>query len=346
MSGFESALRRVGLLLSVTLALLCASVLPAAATQGWVSPVGACRYLLGYGDRYESASGGRTHSGVDLPCEEGAAVSAVSAGTVTFAGWVPSGDSRVLAVSLSLEDGHAVSLMPLSRITVAKGEAVAQGARVGEVAEAGDPSSAETHLHVGVTRNGAKVDPATMLPGLAAPCAESKPITEPQPEPKTAPAAPVALPVPAVQPAPVAASPRPAPVAKPSEAPVSAGVGAPSGRMSPSDSAMAPLRASAPPIPSTPAAAVAAVLASPTTRTSASPDALLSLPARLALAEERVTPASRLPDLTALARVRALGLRLALGALGAVGAALYTRRLARDLPAVPRVALATVRERR
>lgn len=91
----------------------------------------------------------------------------------------------MLAVSISTASG-SLTLMPFDSIDASRGDAVRSGEVLGRLAEDGDPSTAEPHLHVGLKRGGVYLDPGDLLaafavdaqperPPLAESCSESVP---------------------------------------------------------------------------------------------------------------------------------------------------------------------------
>ena len=157
--------RRPRLLLGVAIvACGLAVVRPAAAHAGYPL-ASAARVALGFGATYHAAdaTSSSTHRGADLSAEAGDRVLAPFSGRVTFAGRVPAvGGGTVRAATLQTAQG-AVTLLPLSSLSVAKGDELAEGDSVGTLAEGGDGSSAGTHLHVGVKRGDLYVDPMALL---------------------------------------------------------------------------------------------------------------------------------------------------------------------------------------
>ena len=131
------------------------------------------RVVLGFGATYRAtdATTSSTHRGVDIAAEAEARVFAPLAGTVTFAGRVPTvGGGTAEAVTISTGCG-SITLLPLSDVSVAKGDLLAEGDVIGVVASTGDGSSVGTHLHVGLKRADLYVDP---MPVLALPVAVPK----------------------------------------------------------------------------------------------------------------------------------------------------------------------------
>jgi hypothetical protein len=186
-------------------AVVCATVLNAMAVTAIAHP-GAT--LLGFASSYPAPDGSTcVHRGIDVAVPAGSEFVAPVAGTVRFAGRVPGPHGgSVQAVTLETAAG-TVSMLPLERLDVAKGESVAQGDSVGRVAEGGDPSSTASHVHLSLRHGDLYVDPSALLAAVAPPV---DPEPEPQPEPVTnAEPAPQVAPTavePAVTPAPALAN--------------------------------------------------------------------------------------------------------------------------------------------
>ena len=183
---------RSGLAVLCALAMGLASPGPARASGDWEWPVEGT-VTVGYGARYVSEQGTAcTHGGVDIGAAEGTTVRACAAGDVTFSGLVPAGEGeRAWAVTVLTADGLRITYLPLSRVSVSKGADVAAGAALGELAGAGDASSASPHLHLGVRRGETRLDPLAFL-GEVAPAPHAPPVAQPSPPVETiTPAAPV-----------------------------------------------------------------------------------------------------------------------------------------------------------
>jgi len=167
-------------------AALCVSPLRATASEGWPRPVDGATLLV-YGASYQAADGGScAHGGLDIAGDAGEAVRSCVAGAVTFAGRVPAGEgAQAFAVTVLTPDGLRVTYLPLRSAGVTKGQHVGAGEPIGSLAEDGDASSEGTHLHLGVRRGEARLDPAGFLgePAALAP--------EPPAAALSAPAAPV-----------------------------------------------------------------------------------------------------------------------------------------------------------
>ncbi len=108
--------------------------------------------------------GGGQHRGIDVGGDAGATVAAPAAGTVTFAGSVPSSGK---SVTIATADGYDVTLTHLGSITVVKDAAVAEGDSVGTVGPSGDPEVSVPYVHLGVRLDAQAqgyVDPQSLLP--------------------------------------------------------------------------------------------------------------------------------------------------------------------------------------
>lgn len=131
------------------------------AGEAWTMPVADGAIVLQYGALY----GGMTHHGVDIGAVAGTTVRAPASGRVAFAGQVPAdGGGRCGAVTIVLADGSSVSLLPLSEILTSEGAEVSASDAVGTLAAAGDGSTAGPHLHLGLRRGRAYLDPTGLLP--------------------------------------------------------------------------------------------------------------------------------------------------------------------------------------
>lgn len=150
-------MKKLAVLLVAAVGLLVAS--PALA---WTWPVDGDvvrAYALG-DDPYAAGQ----HRGIDIAATAGALVRAPAAGTVTFAGFVPSG-GRTLTIASN--DGYAVTLQQLAEISVAKGQAIAEDEVVATVGESVDSTTPTAHVHLGVRTAAERhgyVDPLSLLP--------------------------------------------------------------------------------------------------------------------------------------------------------------------------------------
>src|SRR6266542_1180236 len=143
------------------------------------------------------------HRGIDVGGELGAPVPAPAAGTVSFAGTVPTNGKTV---TIQTADGYSVTLVQLGTIAVKKGALVAEGDVAGAIGPSGEAEVAAPHVHLGVritSEPQGYVDPLTLLP----PRSSAVPPTPP-PDPPAAPPAPPVDP-PAAPPAPPVDPPAP-----------------------------------------------------------------------------------------------------------------------------------------
>jgi hypothetical protein len=148
----------------VAAALVVAWPAHAGASTGWPWPV-AGSVVLAYGRTYTGAQGKTcSHGGIDIGAQPGAGVGSCVSGQITFAGHVPAGEgAQTFAVTVLGADGLRVTCLPLRSISVRRGENVSAGQTLGILAESGDASSSQTHLHLGVRRGEAQLDPASFL---------------------------------------------------------------------------------------------------------------------------------------------------------------------------------------
>jgi len=159
----------------VLFAVLVALAPRVASGAGWAWPVGGS-VVLPYAAAWTDAAGRTcTHGGVDIAANGGAPVTASVGGRVSFAGRVPAASGgSVLAVSVVTADGLRVTYMPLAAADVSTGCDVEAGSRLGTLADTGDRSLREPHLHLSVHRGETAIDPAAFLEGpatIAAPAA-------------------------------------------------------------------------------------------------------------------------------------------------------------------------------
>jgi len=220
---------------------------------------------------------GGQHRGIDVGADLGATVRAPAAGTVTFAGTVPSSGR---SVTITTADGYAVTLTHLGSIAVAKGAAVAEGEGIATIGASGDAEESVPYVHLGV-RVAAEaqgyVDPAGLLPAraagappalappaeppAAAPPAGADPGAVPAPEPPDPPA--FDTPPPVADPDPAVTVETPAPVETPAAPVPSPAVDAP---VAAAASEAAPATALEPTAPATAPGSQAPAAAEPTQR--------------------------------------------------------------------------------
>ena len=99
-------------------------------------------FALG-GDAYAAGQ----HRGIDVAGPEGSSVRAPAAGTVSFAGSLPTYGK---GITITTPDGYAVTLVHLGSIGVAKGDAVIEGGPIGTMGWSGDPEHTVASVHLGV----------------------------------------------------------------------------------------------------------------------------------------------------------------------------------------------------
>jgi murein DD-endopeptidase MepM/ murein hydrolase activator NlpD len=134
------------------------------AAYAWSRPVqGPVLQPFAYDEAHPYASG--QHRGVDIGAgSAGETVVAPAAGTVSFAGTVPTNGK---SVTIETADGYSVTLTHLGSIGVVKDAAVAEQDAVGTVGPSGTPEVDGPYVHLGIRvtadPNG-YVDPLGLLP--------------------------------------------------------------------------------------------------------------------------------------------------------------------------------------
>jgi hypothetical protein len=183
-SGLRSFQRQAGLGVDglagpATLAALrrrrSASPVPAPAPGGPVSFFRPVPNQIGdgFGARRR---GGRRHSGIDFPANQGARVEAAGVGTTVFAGQNFGGYGNLVVIQHRL--GYTTWYAHLSQITSWVGEQVVGGTRVGLVGSTGN--STGPHLHFEVRLRNVPVNPVPyLLSGTAARASSTQRCREP-----------------------------------------------------------------------------------------------------------------------------------------------------------------------
>ncbi len=134
----------------------------------WSWPVqGPVVQPFSYDESHPYASG--QHRGIDIGADAtGETVVAPAAGTVSFAGSVPTNGKTV---TIATADGYSVTLTHLGSIAVTEGATVAEQQAVGTVGPSGTPEVDGPYVHLGIRvsadPNG-YVDPLSLLPPTAA----------------------------------------------------------------------------------------------------------------------------------------------------------------------------------
>lgn len=138
----------------------------------WPVPTSELSASVAFHETYTAGDKNYVHSGIDIPASAGMQISSPQAGTVRYTGAVPSGDSRIgggtsqktmNAVSIEIQDGRVLTLMPFSTINVSQGDYVSEGDCLGTLAPGGDASSAQTHLHMGLKLGHNYYDPMSLF---------------------------------------------------------------------------------------------------------------------------------------------------------------------------------------
>ena len=110
----------------------------------------------------------KAHTGVDYGAPTGTAVRSVGDGVVESAGWQGGYGNTVV---VRHRNGHSTLYAHLSKISVRKGQTLAQGQEVGAVGATGTATG--PHLHFEFRVNGVHRDPLTL-----ARQSESRPISQ------------------------------------------------------------------------------------------------------------------------------------------------------------------------
>lgn len=105
-----------------------------------------------------------SHDGIDIAANPLEMVRASASGTVVFAGEEKTRFGRQVLIDHG--NGWQTSYGHLARVTVAKGDIVKAGERIGLAGNAG--KATRTELHFEIRKDGRDVDPLTKLPGRRA----------------------------------------------------------------------------------------------------------------------------------------------------------------------------------
>ncbi len=105
----------------------------------------------------------RVHTGVDIEAPSGAKVAAISSGTVEDVY-----DSELMGTTVIIDHGNELKSVYsnlMAKPTVKKGDKVSPGDIIGGVGDTAIGETAQTsHIHLEVIRDGAQIDPETVLP--------------------------------------------------------------------------------------------------------------------------------------------------------------------------------------
>ncbi|MFL5916686.1 MAG: murein hydrolase activator EnvC family protein [Gaiellaceae bacterium] len=181
--------------------------------HAWSWPVqGPVVQPFAYDPAHPYASG--QHRGIDIGADaSGESVVAPEAGTVSFAGAVPTSGA---SVTIETADGYSVTLTHLGSIVVTKGASVAEGDEVGTIGPSGTPETDGPYVHLGVRTtadpNG-YIDPLGLLPPVVETGGSDSGSTTTQPSAGSASSS-SAAPAPASTAAPASAAPTPAATAQ------------------------------------------------------------------------------------------------------------------------------------
>jgi len=178
------------------------------AAYAWSRPVqGPVLQPFVYDEAHPYAAG--QHRGIDLGADAaGETVVAPAAGTVSFAGTVPTNGK---SVTIETADGYSVTLTHLGSIAVAKGATVAEQDAVGAVGPSGTPEVDGPYVHLGIRvtadPNG-YVDPLGLLPAAPEGSSDQSGSSAPaQPPSSSTAAAPAPAPPPPAQQEPAPSTP-------------------------------------------------------------------------------------------------------------------------------------------
>src|SRR5690349_12600609 len=135
----------------------------APAAGAWTWPVhGPVLETFSFDPAHPYGAGQRR--GIAIGADTGTPVVAPAAGTVTFAGTVPTSGKTVTILTA---DGLAVTLTHLGSIAVARDAAVAEGSVVGSVGPSGTPELTVPYVHLGIreaSNDQGYLDPLSFLP--------------------------------------------------------------------------------------------------------------------------------------------------------------------------------------
>ena len=112
----------------------------------------------GYVSSHMGPRWGTQHRGIDIARPSNRTIKATDNGVVTFTGWDGSYGNKVV---IDHNNGYETTYAHLSSINVSVGQVVEQGSNIGIMGSTGN--STGIHLHFEVRKNGALVDPLSVL---------------------------------------------------------------------------------------------------------------------------------------------------------------------------------------
>lgn len=159
-NDLSSSIIQVGDKLFIPGARLNSDELKQALGELFMSPLSVSwRLSSAYGYRNDPFTGVRSfHTGIDMVAPQGTAIKASMAGRVAAAGYTQVYGNYVI---ISHTNGYQTLYAHLHTISVKAGQSVSQGAKVGLLGNTGYSTGA--HLHFSVYKNGALVNPLTIL---------------------------------------------------------------------------------------------------------------------------------------------------------------------------------------
>lgn len=128
-------------------------------STSWIRPVSYKKLTSPFGLRNSPTTGASTyHQGVDLAADAGTPIYAARSGVVTTATY---SGSAGYYVTINHGDGYSSIYMHMTNYVVRSGAAVSQGQLIGYVGSTG--ISTGNHLHFGIAKNGAYVNPCAYV---------------------------------------------------------------------------------------------------------------------------------------------------------------------------------------
>ena len=127
--------------------------------ESWMVPCSYRQLSSPFGKRESPTAGASSnHQGIDLAGPEGTPIKATKSGVVTVNS---SSKSAGIYVTIKHDNTYSSIYMHMSRSAVKKGQVVSQGQVIGYMGSTGIVTG--THLHFGIIKNGAYVNPANYM---------------------------------------------------------------------------------------------------------------------------------------------------------------------------------------